>query len=333
MHCLYPANSAAHQPPWEIFDGQQTPHSEVPARFDQIFSALQRHRFELAPSQVEVPAELLAQVHRPAYLNFLSQVKFPDQNYHYPSVFQYRTGQFSTNGLAQRGYFCFDLYTPLANDTHQLALESASTAYAAAQLVQSGAQRQAYALCRPPGHHAEPDQMGGYCYLNNCAVAAEFLSQSGQVATLDVDFHHGNGTQHIFEQRPDVFTTSMHADPNWKFPFFSGFANEIGVGAGENYNLNRPLPAGITDRQYLAVLNQVLQRIAEFAPKYLVVSFGADIHADDPIGGFNLSTAGIHQIGRAIAALNLPTVIVQEGGYNTELLGENVVSFLAGFTT
>jgi len=331
MQILHPEHSSEHQPPFEIFNGEQTLHSEIPARFENILRALKRHNFKLDTITEAVPLDLLGEIHSLEYLQYLQSTSVLDAKYHYPSVFQYRTGAKSQNNLARQGYFSFDLYTPLSNNTYQSALDSASTAYQAAHLIQTGAQRHVYALCRPPGHHAEQDQMGGYCYLNNCAVAAQYLSHSGRVATLDVDFHHGNGTQHIFYDRPDVFSCSIHADPNWKFPFFSGFENENGRDSGMDFNLNRTLQEGTTNQRYQRTLVEVVQSIADFHPKYLVVSFGADTHIADPIGGFQLTTEYFQEMGHTIADLNLPTVIVQEGGYNTELLGENVVSFLNGF--
>ncbi len=331
MQILYPEHAESHQPPFEIFNGEQTPHSEVPARFERIMAAVKRHGFELSATDETVPQELLAQVHSPEYLAYLRSTSELVDGYHYPSVFAYRTAHPSQNTLAQLGYFSFDMYTPVSSGTFQVARDSAATAYQAAMMVHQGPDRHVYALCRPPGHHAEHDQMGGYCYLNNCAIAAQYLSQFGRVATLDVDFHHGNGTQHIFYDRADVLTCSIHADPNWKFPFFSGFEEETGSGAGTGFTVNRPLAAGTTDQAYHHVLQEVLARISEFHPDYLVVSFGADTHVDDPIGGFALTTPYFQRMGQAIADLNLPTAIVQEGGYNTELLGENVVSFLNGF--
>lgn len=175
--------------------------------------------------------------------------------------------------------------------------------------------------------------MGGYCYLNNAAVATEYLSGFGKVATLDVDFHHGNGTQHIFYHRSDVLTISIHAHPDWKFPFFSGYENEVGTGAGEGFNRNFALTEGTTDSQYQTVLEQALEHIREFRPDYLVISLGLDTHESDPIGGFRLTSEYFTEMARSIADLQLPTVIIQEGGYNTDLLGKNVVAFLDGFTS
>jgi acetoin utilization deacetylase AcuC-like enzyme len=332
MHVIYPTGTQLHSPPYEIFNGEQTPHNEVPDRFETIRESLEHAQFDLHENHVRVPVGLLKKIHSSDYIQFLKESAGSEPHkYIYPSVFPYRTGQFSQNHLAQLGYYSFDLYTPISSTTYRAALNSASAAYEAAQLIQRGEQKNVYVLCRPPGHHAEPTQMGGYCYLNNCAVAAQYLSSFGRVATLDVDFHHGNGTQHIFYARNDVFTASLHAHPDWKFPFYSGYEDEIGTGEGEGFNANRTLLEGTDNATYQKALADILQRISDFGPDYLVVSFGADIHASDPIGGFKLTTSYLRKIGRTIAELNFPTVIVQEGGYNTELLGENVCSFLEGF--
>jgi len=334
MKIFHNPSHIQHEPLYEIFNGEQTPHNEVPARVERISAALETAGYELEEAHTEIDRELLFHIHDSDYLEFLERRcnELTETQHLYPSVFQYHGGQpRSQNPVAQLGRFSFDLYTPLLKHTWSAALASARCAHAAAVSLHTG-QRASYALCRPPGHHAASDQMGGYCYLNNAAVAAEYLGQFGRVATLDVDFHHGNGTQQIFYRRADVFATSIHADPNWKFPYFSGFENETGEGAGAGFNLNRSLSAGTTNQQYQSTLEAVLAKISEYAPAHLVVSLGLDTHEADPIGGFALTTEYFEQMAQTILSLNLPTVIVQEGGYNTDLLGENVVSFLAGFS-
>lgn len=335
MLIVYPPHHTRHASPHEIYNGEQDPHQEVPARLERITSALTQAEYAVKAVTTEVPREVLIQIHDASYLDFIQDLStsLKENDYRYPSVFQYRTGVISQHQLAQLGYYSFDMYTPVGAHTWQASLDSASCAYEAAQSVQGGSERVAYALGRPPGHHAERNQMGGYCYLNNAAVAAEYLTAFSKVATLDVDFHHGNGTQHIFYHRPDVLTVSLHAHPDWKFPFFSGYENEVGTGAGEGFNRNFALTEGTTDRQYQTVLEQALERIREFRPDYLVVSLGLDTHESDPIGGFRLTSEYFTQMARTIADLQLPTVIIQEGGYNTDLLGKNVVAFLDGFTT
>jgi acetoin utilization deacetylase AcuC-like enzyme len=236
--------------------------------------------------------------------------------------------------LVAPGYYCFDLSAPIVAGTYVAARASADVALTGAQLLVGG-ERLAYALCRPPGHHAGTDLYGGYCYLNNAAIAAQHLIDgSGDprplVAILDIDFHHGNGTQQIFYERDDVLFVSIHADPAREYPFFAGFADEHGAGAGLGFTLNLPLEAGVADARYLAVLETALEAIAAFGPRFLVLSAGFDTFDGDPLGDFALSSAAYGAIGRRIAALGLPTLVVQEGGYAVAALGENVVALLRG---
>ncbi|HSQ39260.1 MAG TPA: histone deacetylase family protein, partial [Anaerolineales bacterium] len=231
-------------------------------------------------------------------------------------------------GLA--GYYIMDLSACIVEGTFPAALASANCALSAAQAV-GGGERSAFALCRPPGHHAGKDYAGGYCFINNAAVAANWLSSKGHVAILDVDYHAGNGTQDIFYERDDVMTISIHADPDFEYPHFIGFANERGRGRGFGFHHNFPLPKGTGDAEYLQTLDKALALIREFKPVYLVVSAGMDIYADDPLGTVKVSTQGIGEIGRRIASLGLPTVIVMEGGYANEALGRNILTFLTPF--
>ena len=208
---------------------------------------------------------------------------------------------------------------------------SANSAVHAAELVLNEADC-AYALCRPPGHHAFADMAGGFCYLNNTAIAAQrLLTQSDRVAILDVDLHHGNGTQGIFYRRPDVLTVSLHADPAAFYPFFWGYADERGAGEGLGYNYNLPLPLGTGDDAYLDTLDMALTRIERFAPDMLVVALGLDAYEGDPLAGLSITTKGFGRIGAAIAEMQLPTVLIQEGGYLSKALGDNLKSFLGDF--
>jgi acetoin utilization deacetylase AcuC-like enzyme len=200
----------------------------------------------------------------------------------------------------------------------------------AAETVANG-KRNAFALCRPPGHHAGKDYAGGYCFINNASVAANWLSDKGKVAVLDVDYHCGNGTQDIFYERSDVLTISIHADPAFEYPYYAGYASETGSGAGLGFHKNLPLEKGTDDALYLSALEEALRSIDKYEPSYLVLSAGMDIYADDPLGKIRVTTEGIREIGRRISALRLPTVIVMEGGYNNEALGRNITGFLGEF--
>ncbi len=232
--------------------------------------------------------------------------------------------------LEAYGYYTFDLTAPLIEGTYEAALGSARCAMTAANLVLYG-ERAAYALCRPPGHHAGRDFSGGYCYFNNTAIAAKILSMRGPVAVLDIDYHHGNGTQDIFYTDDRVLTISIHADPAGEYPYFVGYADELGEDEGEGNNLNVPLPPHTTGDWYLQSIDLVLDRIHLFQPWALVIAVGFDTYGGDPISRFSLTTADYPIIARRIKKLNVPTVIVQEGGYHLESLGRNAAAFLQPF--
>jgi acetoin utilization deacetylase AcuC-like enzyme len=223
-----------------------------------------------------------------------------------------------------------DLSACIVEGTYQAALASANCALSAAEAVADG-EPTAFALCRPPGHHAGKDYAGGYCFINNASVATNWLSTKGKVALLDVDYHCGNGTQDIFYERADVMTISIHADPNFEYPYYAGYAHETGAGAGAGFHKNFPLEKGTDDARYLVALEEALNLIRQFEPKYLVVSAGMDIYAEDPLGTIKVTTKGIGEIGKRISALDLPTVIMMEGGYNNDALGRNIASFLGEF--
>jgi acetoin utilization deacetylase AcuC-like enzyme len=230
------------------------------------------------------------------------------------------------------GYYAMAGETSISDGTWEAARAAADVAVTAAGHLQRGA-RAAFALCRPPGHHAARDMYGGYCFLNNAAIAAQSLRDHGaaRVAVLDVDFHHGNGTQDIFYDRADVLYVSLHGDPAEAFPYFSGYADETGAGAGTGFNMNLPLPPGTDFSVWSAALADALARIRRFAPEALVVSLGVDTFAQDPISFFKLSSADFSTCGRTIGELGLPTLFVFEGGYAVADVGVNAVNVLTGF--
>jgi acetoin utilization deacetylase AcuC-like enzyme len=229
------------------------------------------------------------------------------------------------------GYYAFGWGTPILEGTWEAAYWSAQTAVSAAHAVQDG-DSVVYAVCRPPGHHAAADLYGGFCYLNNAAIAARYLARDGQwVAILDIDYHHGNGTQAIFYRDPAVLFCSLHAHPDEDYPYYWGGVDERGEGLGAGTNYNWPLPLDTDDAHYLAALQAALDTVQGFGPRFLVVSVGFDIVTGDVVGSFNVTTAGLIEIGARIAALGLPTVIVQEGGYMLERLAENATAFLSAF--
>jgi acetoin utilization deacetylase AcuC-like enzyme len=331
MILVYPSGHARHRPPYEIFNGTPEPHAEVPERIERIRKAIESIGDINTISAKRFPLSWVERVHDKGYIRYLADAsRIAGSAYTYPSVFPYADHRGVTSAIARRGQYAFDLYTPINNTTYDVACQSAFAALTAALEVRSG-ERIAYALCRPPGHHAEYARMGGYCYFNNAAIAAEYLCAKGRVAVLDIDVHHGNGTQHIFYRRKDVLVVNIHANPGDKFPFFSGNAHERGEGKGVGYNKNFPLKLKTGDRTYHKVLGQALGVIKSFAPKYLVVSAGYDAHMHDPIGGLSLTTDYYHRMGSAIAGLNIPSVLVQEGGYNTSTLGDVAKMFVEGF--
>jgi acetoin utilization deacetylase AcuC-like enzyme len=227
------------------------------------------------------------------------------------------------------GYYCIDTFTPLSANAWKAAKGAVDCALTAANLILEG-QRLAYALVRPPGHHAERRAFGGFCYFNSAAIAAQLLSDFGNVAMLDIDYHHGNGQQVIFYKRPDVLTVSVHGHPSFAYPYFSGFADETGEGEGSGANLNLPLPEQLDPEEYHVTLAKAIKRIRRFAPRYLVVCLGFDTAKGDPTGSWNLSAKDFEQIGQSIGQLGLPTVLVQEGGYRTRNIGINARHFFTG---
>jgi len=228
--------------------------------------------------------------------------------------------------------YTFDIFSPLVAGSWKAIRSAADVALSGAVAMQEGA-TSVLSLCRPPGHHASQDLAGGYCYLNNAAIAAQFYRDHGvgRVAILDVDYHHGNGTQRIFYDRGDVLFVSLHGRPEEEYPFLLGFAHETGAGAGEGCNVNLPMPQGTNMAGYGVALDTAVQRIRAYAPDMLVVSLGVDTFEGDPVGGFVLQTDDFLKVGQAIGRIGLPTHFVMEGGYALDALGVNVANILAGY--
>jgi acetoin utilization deacetylase AcuC-like enzyme len=228
--------------------------------------------------------------------------------------------------------YTFDVCVPFVAGTWRAIRSAVDVALTGAALI-GGGERVAFSLCRPPGHHASGDLAGGYCYLNNAAIAAAHHRKAGaaRVAILDVDYHHGNGTQRIFYDRSDVLFVSLHCRPEDEYPFLMGYGSETGAGKGEGFNVNLPMPRGTAYDVYGEALSAALSRIRAFGPDVLVVSLGVDTYKDDPVGGFRLDTADYPRIGEQIAALGLPTQFVMEGGYAMAALGANVAGVITGF--
>jgi acetoin utilization deacetylase AcuC-like enzyme len=248
----------------------------------------------------------------------------------YPYVFPLRNPDRPPKEFwVKAGYYCIDTFTPLSRYTYQAAFQAVECALTAADLLVQG-EMLSYALVRPPGHHAESRVFGGFCYFNSTAVAAHYLSRFGRVAVLDLDYHHGNGQQEIFYRRRDVLTVSLHGDPSFAYPYFSGFRSEKGAGKGLGFNINIPLPEKLGGKEYRLALKNALKRVAAFRPEFLVIAFGADTAKGDPTGTWSLKASDFLANGVMVGAMPLPKLVVQEGGYRTRQLGVNVVAFLTG---
>jgi acetoin utilization deacetylase AcuC-like enzyme len=340
VQVVHSPQHALHDGGVELHRGELVPSFESPERVHFILAALERAGFAVIPPR-NVPQDRLLRVHDPAYVEFL-------QGAYARWTASGRDGSMLPSGFPARGlrrdrrpsgihgamgWYTFDASTPIVAGTWDAALAAARSAMTAAALVSEGAAA-AYALCRPPGHHAGSSFYGGYCYLNNAALAAQYLRDHGsaRVAVLDVDYHHGNGTQEIFWERDDVLFVSLHATPESEYPYFLGYADERGAGRGEGCTLNLPLPLGTAWPEYRAALDVALDAIGRFAADALVVSLGVDTFEADPISAFRLHRADYARIGACLAAPGLPTVFVQEGGYAVAEIGANVAGVLGEFS-
>lgn len=354
MKVVYSDKHLLHDTRQVLYDGHPFELEEVPERAEIILNALQVAGYTPPAAPSDHGLQPILAVHAPDYVAYLQGIytayasHYQEETAVIPETFAHRRSRRKPEDLVfLPGYYAFGIGSPMLAGTWQAAYWSAQCALTAAGLLLEG-EPAAYALCRPPGHHAGPDFYGGFCYLNNAAIAARFLQDSAPpewqpvdqnvpappqhppVAILDIDFHHGNGTQEIFYTDASVLFTSLHADPDLDYPFFWGGVAETGEPPGEGFNRNWPLPLGVDDARYLDTLDEALAVIANFAPRYLVVSLGLDIAAGDPVGGFQVSASGLHEIARRIARLGLPILAVQEGGYLLDSLGDLALAFLSG---
>ena len=340
MKTIFSPLHAGHSGQLELVAGAIVPGFEKPSRAEIVKARVEA--VKLGPIEEPTAHDLAAakRVHRPDYIDFLPTV--------WPAWEASGRGgsalpfTWPTRGLrgdvvpdaieAKLGYYSFDAGAPFVKGTWAAIKSSYETALTAAALVKGG-QRAAFALCRPPGHHAGAAFMGGYCFINNAAVAAQWFRDQGaaRVSILDVDYHHGNGTQEIFYSRADVQVLNLHGDPMTEYPFFLGHADERGAGPGEGYNVNYPLPFGTAWEQWSAALEDACTKLAAYAPDVVVVSLGVDTFEKDPISQFKLVSADYPKIGARIAKLGLPTLFVMEGGYAVEEIGVNAVGVLTGF--
>jgi acetoin utilization deacetylase AcuC-like enzyme len=334
MRMFHDPRQRLHAPAQEMHNGGFTAYAEKPERVDATLAAL---------GPTEVPPdrgiEPIQAVHDPDYLRFLRDAPRLWREagrsgdaipYAFPVVGRRPLTLSRVDALL--GRHAFDATTPIGEHAFESSYRSAQGALAAVAAVREG-ERAAFALCRPPGHHAGADYCGGYCHINAAAVAAQAFRDAGlaRIAVLDIDYHHGNGTQDIFWRRSDVLYASIHADPATDYPFYWGHADEVGEDEGRGATLNLPLPQGTKLDAFRRAQATALDAIARFGAEALVVSFGADTWAGDPISHFALETEDYPVLARDIASLGLPTAIVMEGGYAVDALGRNVASFLSGF--
>ena len=323
----------------ELYGGELVPPFECPVRAEHIVERVRQVSLGeiIAPQNFDI--DTITRVHDADFIRFLESCwsEWESSGYSGEAI----PTCWPARGMQQRipehiegklGYYAMAAETAISNGTWEAARASVDVALSAQAAMRDGA-REAFALCRPPGHHAAGDMYGGYCFINNAAVAAQaFIDQGAdRVALLDVDFHHGNGSQAIFYDRPDVMFLSLHGDPKDAFPHFLGYADETGQGAGEGFNHNYPMGPGTSFATWADALGDACRKIADYGPDALVISLGVDTFENDPISFFKLASDDFKRYGATIAALNLPTLFVMEGGYAVEEIGINAVNVLEGY--
>ena len=306
---------------------------EAPVRIKSILEGIRKLDIFDDIKPRNFPERHIRAVHSNALVDYLKKMCLliePGKSV-YPYVFPIRNAAKPPVEMPVRaGYYCIDTFTPLNRNAFTAARRGVDCALTAAEMLFKG-YRFAYALIRPPGHHAEKRAFGGFCYFNSTAAAAHFLSAAGTVAVLDIDYHHGNGTQNIFYKRRDVFTVSIHGNPKFAYPYFSGFADEKGKDDGRGFNLNIPLEEHVDGTRYRKALHAALEKIQKFKPNFLVVALGYDVAKGDPTGTWSLSAADFEENGRMIGAAGFPTLFMQEGGYRVPMLAKNAGAFFSGF--
>jgi len=344
MITYFNAEHIHHQGKLEMFRGELVPCFELAARVDHVLDEIRNRRLGVIEDPLPCEDADFYRVHSPRYVDFLrtawEEWVALDPRHHdrdaLPSFWpirQHRSDVLPENFAARLGLFSFDAGTPLTSGTWRAARGGGACALSAVESIGSGRTKSAFVLTRPPGHHAGQDFFGGYCFLNNAAIAAQAFRDGGmqRVAVLDIDYHHGNGTQCLFYERDDVFFVSIHGDPRTEYPFYLGYADETGNGAGKGFNLNLPLPRGTAFAAWRAALTHALRAVADFRAEALVVSLGVDTFEADPISGFRLQSDDYLRVGEDIAQARLPTVFAMEGGYAVKEMGINTANVLEGF--
>lgn len=346
MRTVYSEDHRQHDANMELIEGKLVKAHEMPRRADIVLDRIKDRKLGEIVSPQRFGLTPILRVHDEGFVTFLREawndwLKSGRDFDALPHVWPVpgltvpgrpRGTRISKSIDGKMGHYAIDAGTPITAGTWTAITGAADVAMTGQKLVASG-ERAVFALCRPPGHHAGSDFYGGYCFFNNAAIAAQGFRDAGakRVAILDVDYHHGNGTQEIFYGRNDVLTISLHSDPDQEFPYYLGYADEIGQGPGEGYHLNLPLPWGTAWASYEAALEQAMGRIRQYKPEGLVVSLGLDTFEHDPISRFKLTHDDYLRMGEIIAKADLPTLFVFEGGYAVEALGVNTVNVLSGF--
>ena len=339
MKTVYTKNHILRNSKTELFGGELVKPFERPERMEYILNEIKTRKLGPILDPVNFDMDIIYKIHDKKYVDFLNNawnewVALGFKGEAIPTVYPSRSMNSDvvpTFIEGKLGYYCLANETSISEGTVEAAYESVKVALTAADMLDE--EKSVFALCRPPGHHASKDQYGGYCFFNNVAIAAEKLKEKGakRIFILDIDFHHGNGTQAIFYDRSDVFFVSLHGDPKDAFPHFLGHADEKGSGEGLGYNCNYPMPPGTPYDVWTKSLDDSISKIQNFSPDALIVSLGVDTYEKDPISFFKLKSDDFFDVGRKIASINLPTLFVMEGGYAIKEIGVNTVNTLKGF--
>jgi acetoin utilization deacetylase AcuC-like enzyme/GNAT superfamily N-acetyltransferase len=314
---------------------QDRGYVESPVRIKSILKELEPSGWFDILKPLRFSEKHIYEVHDRGYIEYFKRVcrDMPTGKSIYPYIFPIRNSiRPPKDDSVRAGYYCIDTFTPLNKNAFLAAKSAVNCALTCAEMLLQGS-KMAYALVRPPGHHAERKSFGGFCYFNSSAIAANYLSKFGKVAMLDIDYHHGNGQQDIFFKRNDVLTVSIHGHPSFAYPYFSGFSEEKGEDEGYGYNVNYPLKELISGEEYRVYLLKALRKIKLFKPDYLVLAFGLDVAKGDPTGTWQLTSQDFEENGKLIAGLKLPLLVVQEGGYKNQSLGVNALRFFKGLNS
>lgn len=339
MKTVYTSSHKKHAPDKEFSFGEIISSFEKPERAEYIITEVQKRKLGAVISPNPYSLDKITRIHSLPYVDFLQSAykQWEKEGFEGPAmgcVFnQHHNAKIPGHIEGKMGYFMADTTIALTETSWEAIEQSAYVALTGQSLISNG-EKSAFALCRPPGHHATAGVAAGYCYINNVAIAAQGFLDNGakKVAILDVDYHHGNGTQEIFYERDDVFFTSIHADPYVDYPHYLGYTDETGAKAGEGFNKNYPLPYGTDWSSYSVALEDAVKQVENYNPDVLLVSLGVDTFKDDPISRFKLESNDYFRMGKAIAKLGMPALFVMEGGYAVEDVGVNTVNVLEGYS-